>query len=958
MTALELKFLGGLDIHLDNTPLTTLKSGKGKALLCYLAVSGGVHSRSALAGLLWTDLSEENARANLRKTLSRIKPYLGHFLNITRETINFNQDALYCLDVAEFEAGTSSGLDFHLLQEGVSLYTGDFLQGFYLPDALLFNEWVQAQRARLRERVLDALQTVVNHFIELGEYDSGITYARRLLGIEPWHEETHRGLMYMLASSGQRSAALKQFEECQQKLGEELGVEPSLLTVKVFEQIQRGELDSESALDEISGLDLIRSHPSPYYREPHISSLPPLTTPLIGRQRELEKLYRLLTDPDVRLVTIAGMGGIGKTQLSLTIAHQLAKADRFHDGVFFVPLSSVTTHSRLISAIAEQLDLSLAGSRQPEGILFDFLQDKACLLVLDNFEQLLPEVDFLTLLFQVIPQGKILVTSRERLKLREEWVLDLDGLRYANSVQEAQASDYDAILLFFERAKQIRSSFSLEEEILGVVRICKLTQGMPLALEQAASLMRASRAAEIADQIEERLDALATTLRNLPERHRSMRAAFDGTWRWLSGEEQKIFCRLSIFRGSFTREAAEQVVEANFHILASLVDKSLLRIMANQVNTTRYDMHELVRQYAAERLLEMGQSEVIQVGDSHLDYFLSLSECAEKTWDTTEEREWLKHLEGERSNLHAALHWATEHAKTEHALRLNAALFTFWIYNSPAAEAVAWLNASLSMAWDECSSTTMQARAKALNVAGYAALSISDLRSAKVHFEEGARLYTALGDQRGLAWSLRGRGFVCLIRGDLTEAQTFAEESHSNCQEFQDEWGSAWSTYDLGNIALAGAEFDLAESMLESALAQFRKVGIQFGTYRAFISLGHLKRVQGKWAESKAHYREALNIQSKTQYIQFVAQILEGMGHIGVAESNPQVAVQFFGAARARRDSIEMQRWAHHEAEYQQSLVLTRDQMPTSIWQAAWDKGYAMTSQQGVDFAVASLESL
>ena len=939
MTVLELRFLGGIDIFLDNKSLTALKSKKGKALLCYLAVTGVEHSRSTLSGLLWTDLSEENARANLRKMLSRIKPHLSSYLIITRETIAFNQEAPYRLDVAEFEAGTTSGSEILRLQESISLYKGDFLEGFHLPDAPLFDEWAQSQRARQRGIALESLNTLVNHFIDSKKYAAGISYARQLLAIEPWHEEAHRNLMVILASSGQRGAALKQFEECRRILDEELGVEPSPSTVKTFESIQRGEFKS--------GL----------VEKPTANNLPLLTTPLIGRQRELAELNQRLLDPDIRLITIAGPGGIGKTHLALAVTHQLIGFEKFRNGVFFVSLSSVTTHARLLSAITEQLGLSLAGSRQPEDALFDFIRNKACLIVLDNFEQLLPEVGFLARLLQVAYQSKILITSRERLKLREEWVLDLEGLPYPDTIQEAQALDYDAVSLYSARARQIRSSFSLEEEIPGVVRVCKLTQGMPLALEQAASLMRASQATEIADQIEESLDALSTTLRNLPERHRSMRAVLDGSWRWLSEEEQKVFCRLSVFRGSFTREAAEQVAGASLANMTNLIDKSLLRLGSSLGGATRYELHDLVRQFAAERLLEKGQDEVKRVRNSHLDFFLSLSESALQFWDSEQEKEWLNRLETERGNLHAALSWATDQDKAEYSLRMNAALFTFWVYNSPSAEAVDLLGASLSMAWDESSSTTKQARAKALNVAGYALLPISDFRLAKVHFDEGAKLYSALGDQRGLAWSLRGQGFVCLICGELAEAQALAQESRSICQEIQDKWGSAWSVYDLGNIALAGSEVELAETLLESALTQFCTLGIQFGNYRALISLGHLKRKQGKWAESKALYGEALEIQRETQYIQFVAQLLEGMGHIAVARENLETAVQFFGAAQARRDSIEMKRWAHQEIEYQQSLELTQNHLPANNWQMSWDGGYSMTHQTVLEFALTNLQS-
>jgi predicted ATPase/DNA-binding SARP family transcriptional activator len=895
-------------------------------------------------------LPEKSARTNLRKTLSRLKHHLSPFLNISRETIAFNLDAPYLLDVAEFEANVTNGTNINIrrLRESISLYKGDFLEGFDLPNALLFDEWVQTQRARLREIALDGLHALVDHCMDHKDYDSGITFARKLVRIEPWQEEAHRALMFMLASSGQRSAALKQYEECQRILEEELGVEPSLPTVKLFEKIQQDEIVSEVA-DDYSSVSSIKSPLLDKLGKPSVSLLPPLATPLIGRQQELKDINGHLLGPNVRLVTIAGLGGIGKTHLALTISHQLKERGEFQDGVFFVPLSSVTSHSRLLSAIAESLGLALTGIRQPEEALIDSLQNRVCLLVLDNFDQLLPEVDFLVSVLQVATQIKLLVTSRERLKLREEWVQDLTGLPYPDTIQEAQTSDYDAILLFSERARQIRSNFSIEKEISGVVRVCQLTQGMPLALEQAASLIRVHSANEIADQIEERLGILSTTLHNLPERHRSMRAVLDESWRWLSDEEQMVFCQLSVFKGGFTREAAEQVADASLPTLTALVDKSLIQTIVGHSKTTRYELHELVRQYAAECLLQTGQPKVAQAHEVHFNYYHSLAKRVEG--------EWLEHLEAERGNLHSALQWATEQKSAKYALRLNATLLRFWLYNTPPDEAMGWLEQSLSMDWDKGSQTTIRDRARVLIFTGYTALYSSDFKNAETRFQEGAELCSKLGDQNNVAWALRGSGLICLIQGNLVEAQEFMQKSWDICQELQSEYALAWAAYGLGNVEIARAELVTAESLVEGALAYFRQDRKWLGLFHSLISFGHLMRAQGIIPQAISCYKEALSIQGKTRYIHYVAQILEGLAHIAVAEDNMEVAVKLFGIAQARRDKFEMIRWAHHETEYQKSLTLTRKQLSESDWQSAWDQGYAMASQQGLEFALDTIKT-
>ncbi len=952
MTALELRFLGELQIHQGDAPLTALKSKKGQALLCYLAVTGKECSRSSLSGLLWTDISEKKARANLRKTLSRLKPLLRSHLTITRESIALSQDAAHWLDVKEFEAGVTPGSDFKRLQGAVALYLGDFLDGFYLPDAPLFDEWVLTQRARLREAVLRALNTLVTHFTIENDYRTAISYARRSLDIEPWHEEAHRELMGLLSLSGQRSAALMQYETCRQILEHDLGIEPAPATVTLFEQIRQGQLGGPTLAGTASSIGSALEAQIAKQGRPIAQHLPALTTPLVGRLNERAELRARLSQSDVRLVTILGPGGIGKTHLATAVAHEIAESGSFADGVLFVPLTSVTTHKQLITAVADRLNISLGSTREPDKSLLRLLRGKVHLIVLDNFEQLLSEADFLELLVDEAPQSKLLLTSRERLKLREEWVLDLDGLPYPHSVQEAGAAEADAVTLFAQRARQMRANFSLDRNLSPVVRICQLTQGMPLALEQAASWIRVSSAADIANQIDNNINSLATLLRNVPQRHRAMRSVFDGSWRWLSDEERSVFCRLSVFQGGFTLETGEQVAGASPPILSALIDKSLLRRSPQLERATRYDMHELIRQYAHERLMESGEAAARLAQESHLNYFLSFAERAEQFWDTAYEGEWLQLLEVERGNFHAALQWALESGRTEQTLRLNAALFTFWIYISPATEAGDWIEASLAMQWDERSLTTMRARAKALNVAGYAAIRTSDFERATARFEEGFALYSTLEDRRGMAWSLRGCGFVLLIRDDLARAQTYFERSLTICRETQDEWGEAWSVYDLGNTALAVSELARAKRFLEDALTRFRGQGIQYGEFRALISLGHVMRGKGLWAKAKDYYRESLAIQQRTNFIQFVAQALEGMAHIAVALGDLETGVQLFGAGQARRDSIEMARWVHQEGDYQRSLATTRAQLNNDVWQAAWEEGCTMTAQQAVEFAL------
>jgi predicted ATPase/DNA-binding SARP family transcriptional activator len=952
VASLKLYCLGGINFVQDDLPLTNLKSRKGQALVCYLAVTGKRYTRSALAGLLWADMPEHNALTNLRKTLQRIKP-LTQFLTITRDTLAFNQTEQVRLDVKEFEAAAANRSDIRRLRYAVSLYKGDFLEGWDSDDLPLFNDWVLSWRARLHETAIFSLQALTNHFTNEQDFPSAIPYARQLLSIEPWHEETHRELMRLLALTDHRSEALIQFEKCKHILEMELGVKPAPATVQLYERIKNGEQERYRP-----GTPSTNALPLPA----NLPNLPAQTTPLIGRLNELVKIKAFLEDPQIQLISIVGMGGMGKTHLALALAHEMAAEEQFADGVYFVSLGNASTRLDLIITLADHLHLSLAGTREPAVNLLHDLQGKQNLIVLDGVEPLLSEVDFLMQILAVAPNSKLLLTSRERIKLKEEWVLDLYGLSYPSTAFDVQATGADAVRLFTQRAQQIRSNFSLENNLEAVVRICQLTQGMPLALELAASWIRTLTATQIADQIAHNLRFLSTDLHSIPERHRSMRAVFDSSWQMMSTTEQEVMSKLSVFRDGFTLEAARQVSGASLPILAGLVDHSFLTRIPGVQETARYAMHDLIHQYASDRLHETDHPESTQ--DKHLAYFLAFAEQAEQFWDTAQEKEWLGRLVTERANFYAALRWALDQELVEVTLRLNAALFTFWIYTSSRSDAQDWLEASLALPWDEGSSRTLAARAKLLNVAGYSATNIFSLELALSYFEQGLALYMRLEDQRGIAWSLRGCGFVEMIRGNYSQARPHLEQSLAICQSAQDEWGLDWTTYDLGYLELAKGSLNEAHPLLENALDRFRQHSIRFGVYRALIALGDVERAKSLHASaprsysSAAYYREALIMAQHNHFAIFIVQVLEGLAYTAIAEGKYLFAARLLGKAQARQDSVEPPRFGYHLAEYQQNLSRLHEQLPEAAFKAAWQEGQAMSLDQIITYALSGLPQL
>jgi predicted ATPase len=574
---------------------------------------------------------------------------VGEHLLITRAEAAFKRDSAYWLDVAVFRAAVadSPGKELEGLHNAVELYQGDFLEGFYAPEALAFEEWMLGQRSFLRGLMIQALHTLVVKHLEREEYAPGIDYANRLLALEPWREETHRHLMILLARSRQRSAALAQYETCRRILADELGVEPMPETTALYQRLKAA------------------ASPPPH-------NLPPPPTAFVGRAAELGEIARYLHKPGAQLLTLVGPGGIGKTRLALQAAARCVEPGaafetEFADGVFLVSLAAGDAEPgerpTLLAALADALQFSFQGPVHPQAQLLNYLREKQMLLILDNFEDLVTEARQLGDILRLAPGIKLLVTSRVRLNLREEWALEVNGLDYppaADPLPPHDAADaYGAIALFGQQARRARAGFALTEaNFPEVVRICRLVEGAPLGIELAASWLRVLSCREIADEIEKGLDFLTSALQNVPERHRSLRAVFDHSWNLLSPPEQVLFRQLSVFQGGFPRDAAAQVVGASLPLLAGLADKSLLRRNASG----RYEVHELLRQYAEEKLRLLPE-EHERVHDQHCRYYAELLSQHKTQLKGEAPQAALLALSAERENVRAAWNWAVEHRK-------------------------------------------------------------------------------------------------------------------------------------------------------------------------------------------------------------------------------------------------------------------------------------------------------
>jgi DNA-binding SARP family transcriptional activator/predicted ATPase len=935
---LAVRLLGPLQVTLDGEPITGLESDKVRALLAYLAVEREhPHRREKLAGLLWPELPEQSARTNLRVALSNLRHCIGDqkasppFLDITRQTIQLcagNHTWVDAVEIARLLAARGRPQRVaRCLEEATKLYRGPFLEGFSLPDSPAFEEWALVERERLGRRVVAALHHLARWHESHAEYRQALHYARRQVEFEPWQEGGQRQAMRLLALTGQRNAALVHYETLRQTLAEELGVAPEDETTALYQRIR-------------SGKDLGPATTTP----PH--NLPAELTPFVGREKELEELYDRLRDPGCRLLSLIGPGGSGKTRLALKAAEDLLSdgGSGPRDGVFFISLAPLRSAEALVPTVAKALGFTFNGGHEPGQQLLGYLHKKQMLLILDNFEHLLPgpeeiaensgrtsTVRWVVDLLKVAPHVRILVTSRARLKLQAEHSFPLGGMalpREEDLIRSERTDEllgYDGVELFFSGARRARPDFRLSPDNgAHVVRICRLVGAMPLAILLAAAWVENLAPAEIATAIVQGLDFLGSGWQDLPARQRSMRAVFDHSWRLLARREQKVLLGLSVFRGSFTRRAAHQVTGALTRDLGALAHRSLL----DQTPGGRYGMHELLRQYAAEKL---GQSPRTRekIHDRHSDWFTSALETWGADLKGPHQQATLAAMQAEAENARGAWEWTVERGQPERLDRALEGLCLFYEWQVRyregaaacrlAAERLAGLvapsNSELCLlarvlVWQSVfvhrfdgEETSRQLLARSLALLDSPRLSGHDTRleraqvlwrmgrskvgsdrnEARRLFEQALALYQAVGDRWGMANTLASLGGVAWNLGDYQEARRWHEESLAIRQSLGDQRGIAASLMAVGSTALSQGRLDDAEQLVRKGCALHQEIGDQRGIADGLRHLGVALLALGKLAEASSLLKRCVAIYTDLGF-QFgleVAMLGDAQAHLG-----------------------------------------------------------------------------
>jgi predicted ATPase/serine/threonine protein kinase len=738
--------------------------------------------------------------------------------------------------------------------------------------------------------------------------------------------------------------------------------------------------------------------------EPRPIDLPVPRTKLVGREKEVASAKALLLRPDVRLVTITGPGGIGKTRLAVEVASGLA--EDFPGGIHFIPLSALSDPGLIPSAIVQTLKTRDASGQFPLEILKRSLQDSLrapMLLLLDNFEHLIQAAPVLTEMLAASPHLKIMVTSRAALHVYGEHefpvpALGVPDLRSMPPLE--QLPQYPAVALFVERAAAGKPDFELDgENAAAVIEICARLDGLPLAIELAAARVKVLSPSSIRTRLASCLQLLTGGAGDLPQRQQTLRATIDWSYGLLSAAEQKLFRRLSAFVGGCTLEGVEAVCDTKRDLeldlldgMESMVDKSLIGQTEQANNESRFVMLETIREYAREKLKESGEEAATR--RAHAAYCLVLAEEEASEQSGPEGTEWVERLALEHDNFRAALEWLTETGEAEWGLRLGAALFHFWesreylvegrdrlgkLLKIPAAAAPtkgrarvlfaagvlaaeqgdyaaadALMNESLNIARQL---GDKQGAAVCLNALGVIARDRGDAATAHPLFEESLALWRGLEDQKAVARSLSNLANVVELEGDYRRARALYAECLSIFQGLGDRTGVAWALDHQGDAAREEGDSAGARGLYEEALAIFRELGDRWGIAGTLADQGSLAREQRDFAAAQALYQESLRIFQELRHKRGVARLLECFACLAAAQFEAKRSVRLAGTAAALRQKIGAPRPPAEQAKLESILDSARQTLSETSRAAAWSEGWAMPVEKAIEEVLPELAS-
>ena len=704
---------------------------------------------------------------------------------------------------------------------------------------------------------------------------------------------------------------------------------------------------------------------SPAPLESHHGAALPHHSAIIGRVREVAEVSQALRGPNVRLLTLTGIGGAGKTTLSLAVAHELI--NDFSDGVFFIDLTEIKTPELVIPSIAQPLGVKEGDARPVLEVLKDHLRNKLILLVLDNFEQVLPAGTVIAELLAAAPAVKILVTSRALLQITAEREYVVPPLAISERVEGSpdKLIRYDAVKLFVDRACAARTNFTLTtENALTVSEICERLDGLPLAIELAAARMRVLSPQEILKRLDKRLKFLTGGAKDLPARLRTMQGALDWSYELLSDGEKRLFNRLGVFAGSFSVNSAEWISNSHsqqsdehqveehqvLEILTSLLNQSLLLTEQPNGDDVRFRMLGVVREYALNRLEASGEADAVR--RIHANHFLELAESAEPSLQGAQSATWLKRLEEEYDNLREALHWSITN-DFGIAVRFNLALRNYWDFVGQLAEGLGILKQILS----HSDQIHPQHRARLYSMAGNLAKFQGDHLAAGNMYQRGLAEARSEGNLSDISLLCRGLGGLASEQGDPSTARTFVEEAMQAARRANDRFGLARSMSMLGDLARTEGDDRTARELFHQALQACPRTDRKYATANILNNLAAAEYGCGHHDSACAYFVEALTMTHDSVVKMAgdrvaISYSLDGFAALAVCRGDLATAATLSGAAQHLRDSMNFNIEPAERRFREAYFISIRGLLAEAPYEEAYKKGQTLSLDESVTLAL------
>ena len=903
MTAAPLivRLFGPGEVLRGEIALERTRTRKEMWLLALLVLrSGQIVERRWLANILWPDSQEHDALSNLRRSLSNLRSVLGdqaeRLISPTSHTLCFDATGAE-IDVLAFDAACARG-DGASLRDAIALYRGPFLEGCNA-------EWVAAEQQQREFAYLRALQSLAATAVIECNPDQAVCYLRQVVSIDPFRENDQRMLIEVLAATGDTAGAILAYRKFRLLLHHDLCADPSPETMEVYRKLRA------------RGTHSVRTQPEAHAYTPgpsEQSSLPRPLTPLIGREREIQTLVTCL--PTVRLLSLLGPGGVGKTRLATAVAE--AAAHKYPEGVWFVDIAPVSLPSLVARAVATTLGVAEESERPLVTTLVNALSHRTLLLILDNCEHLIAAcAELAQMLLDRCPHLRVMTTSRQPLGITGERRWRVPSLHVPEATQTDLPQDLaalarcEAIQLFVERAGWNEVGFHLTaDNSNAVVQICRRLDGIPLALELAAARAQTMDVAQIAARLDDRFHLLTGGSRTAMPRHQTLRATMDWSYHLLSPAEQALLSRLSIFAGGWKLEAAEAVctdtpksefappqddaaewIEARRlpHLLGDLVEKSLV-VYTAEAEQGRYHLLETVRQYALAQCRPESQRELAR---RHLACFTTVAANWEVNRHHSSDLRQLDLVAREHANFQAALSWSlTEPEAIDAGLLLTTRLGHYWTLRDHLKEAQEWMGRLLDSGLG-----SPQNRSEAFITlsqwAGYG----GDVAGSQSFANEGLALAREIGELKMIAQALSQVGVLACNKGQFESAQSAYQESLSLFETLEEMSNIFDARSVLGWLAWYRGDMVTAYALLEENLRQARQAGNQYGIINVLGHLIHVARTTGNYAYARALCDENMTLHQRTGHKQNIANAYNHRGHIEICVGDYAAAAADFEAA-------------------------------------------------------------